>query len=84
MDSFDEPRQWADAIADYLAQHPLAADGLDGIARWWLDADRSALPRVQLALDRLEREQIVIRRTGLDGREHYGIGPLARRGQGAR
>jgi len=32
-------RAWLDAIVAYLATNPMAADSVDGIARWWLGQD---------------------------------------------
>jgi hypothetical protein len=41
-------------IMDYIAQHPLAADTCEGVARWWVGADVAAeLQVVQDALDHL-------------------------------
>jgi len=42
-------------ILDYLASHPLAADSVDGVARWWLGPARASVTveQVERALELL-------------------------------
>lgn len=77
----DDINSFAEAIAAYLVLYPEAGDTVDGIALWWLGADRANWPKVRLALQVMERDGRVSRFTGADGREHYRAGPaLPRRG----
>ena len=52
-------------LAGYLAEHPDAADSLEGILRWWLPRLRlqEATKRIEDALDELIKEGIVERHT---------------------
>jgi hypothetical protein len=63
-------------ISRYLAEHPEAADTVDGIQHWWLprlgiDATVNTL---HAALDRLVADGIVERRALPDGGTVYGRG----------
>lgn len=56
-----------DAILRYLSSHPDAADTSEGIAKWWMPAERGADPEAVLsALARLEAQGLVHRRTNAD------------------
>ena len=72
-------RSLADEIEDYLARHPHAADGVEGIMRWWLQHERRGKTeqRVRAALLLLEREGVVNRSVLLDGHAIYGRAPPA-------
>ena len=56
-------------IERYLAAHPLAADTVDGVRRWWLsEAVRDAsVAEVEQALEVLEQRGVVIRRVVFGG-----------------
>ncbi len=58
----------ADAILDHLHNHPLAADSVEGVARWWLmpPHDGASLEEVEQALEALVAEG-VLRRVPLGG-----------------
>ena len=71
MNKFYSHQKWAALITAYLAQHPQAGDTLEGIARWWLNADQADFPQIQLALNELERQRAMARYIAADGREHY-------------
>jgi hypothetical protein len=58
-------------IVAYLAAHPQALDTLQGIARWWVESDPSA---VEPALAQLERRGIV-RRRQLGAAVYYALDP---------
>lgn len=64
----------AGEIARYLAEHPAAADTLEGIRRWWLVRQRydEASEQVQRALDRLEASGRVTKQVLPDGTAIYG------------
>lgn len=51
----------AQEISDYLAEHPKAADSLEGVASWWLARQRyeSAEDVVQKALEHLVTKGVV-------------------------
>ncbi|MCU0968211.1 MAG: hypothetical protein MUF03_05185 [Rubrivivax sp.] len=53
----------AEAIRDYLARHPNAADTVEGIQRWWLLGALGEVPPalVEQALERLEGDGAVRR-----------------------
>lgn len=65
----------AQAILDYLLEHPDAQDTLAGIAEWWLPEEkkvtRSAI--VKEALDHLVAKALVLERKGKDLQIHYRI-----------
>lgn len=65
----------AQAILDYLIQHPDAQDTLAGIAEWWLPEERQTtrLAIVKDALDHLVAEALVLERKGKDLQTHYRI-----------
>ena len=69
----------ADEIFDYLTQNPRAADGIDGIAQWWLNSERrgGTLERVQAALDVLEQRGVVRRSVLTDGHVIYALAPAS-------
>ncbi len=54
--SDDKLELLGEEIVRYLAEHPAAADSVQGIQRWWVVRQRfdEATAQVQLALDRLE------------------------------
>jgi len=56
-------RAVAQALSDYLLQHPRAADTAAGIQRWWLLPSFGELPlaTVEAALAQLEEEGVVCR-----------------------
>lgn len=56
-------------ILEYLAEHPGAADSVDGIRTWWLlrRIARFSSSRVQQALDGLEQAELVRRIVLEDG-----------------
>jgi hypothetical protein len=56
-------------ILDYLAAHPQAADGLDGIVQWWIVHQRfvRGVEATAKALDRLVAEGRIERVIGPDG-----------------
>ena len=51
----------AQEIRNYLTGHPNAADGLEGIAKWWLSRQRyqENLAKVEKALDYLVTEGLI-------------------------
>lgn len=69
----DKLDQLAQEIARYLAQHPAAADSVEGVRRWWLLRQRldEAAEQVQRALDRLEATGQVKRQILPDGTAIY-------------
>jgi hypothetical protein len=56
-----EVQQIVVQIESYLANHPHAADTLEGISKWWLPGKRIEVSRpiVQLALDYLEAKSVI-------------------------
>ena len=72
----------AEAILEYLSNHPDAADSVDGIAKWWLAAlgERSTIAATQGALDYLYALCLIDRQLLPDGRAFY----RARRSPGGR
>ena len=67
--------QIAQAILDYLLEHPDAQDTLAGIAEWWLPAEKKVtrLAIVKEALDHLVAKALVLERKGKDLQTHYRI-----------
>ena len=59
----------AQALRDYLLQHPRAADTAAGIPRWWLlpSFGELSLATVEAALAQLEEEGVVCRVDGASG-----------------
>jgi hypothetical protein len=59
------------AIARYCAEHPNAADSVDGVRRWWLADPAIPLADLEEALDAMvEREMLDVRRLP-DGTKVY-------------
>lgn len=71
-------------IADYLARNPQAADGVEGIMRWWLREQRRGVNRekVRAALAMLEASGVVHRSVLRDGYEIYSRAPAQPRPPG--
>jgi hypothetical protein len=70
MSDFDDAvRRAADQVREYLANHPNAADTVDGIAAWWLPGVPVSV--AQTALDRLVREGFMKRNPVTGGRPQY-------------
>jgi hypothetical protein len=67
----------AEEIAQYVAQHPNAADALDGITKWWLPGRRQGKTRqrVQAALELLESKGVVVSSVHRDGHVIYAARP---------
>ncbi len=65
----------AQAILDYLLEHPDAQDTLAGIAEWWLPEEEKVrrLAIVKEALDHLVAEALILERRGKDLQTHYRI-----------
>ena len=66
-------RAVAEEIARYLQQHPEAADSVEGIRRWWIARQRfeESLAAMQKALDYLEQQGVVAKKTFGDQRVYY-------------
>jgi Fe2+ or Zn2+ uptake regulation protein len=62
-----------ESVLGYLAEHPGAADSVDGIRNWWLfqRMARASTERVQRALDDLEVAGCIERATLQDGSVLY-------------
>lgn len=60
-DENDEVVAIAREIERYLADHPHAADTLEGIQRWWLREQRHPASQLVRALERLEARGAVSR-----------------------
>ena len=77
IESMNEMRrsQIAQAILDYLFEHPGAQDTLAGIAEWWLPEEKKVirLAIVKEALDQLVAKALVLERKGKDLQIHYRI-----------
>ncbi len=71
----------AGEIADYLGRNPQAADGIEGIMRWWLQEEHRGAnrERVRAALALLETSGTVRRTTLKDGHEIYSRSPAGQR-----
>lgn len=67
----------ADAIAEHLELHPLAADTVEGVATWWLGpgAAGATLEEVELALGLLVARGRLRASPLSDGRVLYGPPP---------
>ena len=61
-------------ILDYLRRHPQAKDSVEGIARWWVNADPLDVRR---ALDKLVELNLVEKNTK-SAMELYSAGPESR------
>ena len=61
------------AIRRYVAEHPHAADSVDGVRSWWVPAAAGHVdPRtVERALEQLVSEGVITRRTLPDGTVIY-------------
>lgn len=60
-------------ILNYLAEHPNAADTVEGIVHWWL-LDRAIVEeeeRVGQALDLLVQKGLLVSVQAADARRHY-------------
>lgn len=70
----------AQAIVDYLQQHSLAADSVEGVARWWLGAAHAGVTNTQVerALDLLVARDIARRVRLTDGTYLYSLAPPTR------
>ncbi len=64
----------ADEISRYLAEHPDAADSVEGIRLWWLARQRyeDTAIKVQKALDRLIDRGAAVKTVLPDGTTVYG------------
>jgi predicted transcriptional regulator len=62
-------------ILSYLVKHPDALDTLEGVAEWWVFAEkiRRRTLQVEQALAELVSKGLVIERKGRDGRSHYRV-----------
>jgi predicted transcriptional regulator len=62
-------------ILSYLVNHPDALDTLEGVAEWWVFAEkiRRGTLQVEQALAELVSKGLVIERKGRDGRSHYRV-----------
>jgi Fe2+ or Zn2+ uptake regulation protein len=65
----------ADAIADYLHRHAMAADSAEGVARWWLGPAHAgvAIEVVERALETLVARGIARRVDLTDGSFLYSL-----------
>jgi hypothetical protein len=65
----------AEAILDYLWNHPNAQDTQAGIADWWLPEQRIKTRRAQVkeALNELVSHSLVVERKGADSQVRYRI-----------
>lgn len=63
----------AEEISDYLADHPKAADSLEGVASWWLTRQRyeRAEDIVQRALEQLVTQGVVKKVSHQGGKTVY-------------
>ncbi|HSB09204.1 MAG TPA: hypothetical protein VLM38_06805 [Blastocatellia bacterium] len=62
-------------ILSYLVKHPDALDTLEGVAEWWVFAQKidSRTLQVEQALGDLVSKGLVLERKGRDGRSHYRV-----------
>lgn len=69
------------AVLAYLGRHPLAADTLDGITRWWLPQQRyvTAQSRVEAVLSRLVSQGVLQMRPLSTGIALYALEEQRRR-----
>lgn len=63
------------ATMDYLQSHPLAADSVDGVARWWLGPPYASVTAAQVerALERLVARHTMRRLDLMDGTILYSL-----------
>jgi hypothetical protein len=63
----------ADQIEHYLEEHPHAADTLEGIAEWWLQAKRQnvTMKATLLALNSLVTRGVLVKITDSNGKWIY-------------
>jgi len=63
-------------ICSYLRKHPVAEDTLEGIAEWWLEAEKieTSVDEVADALESLVQEGIVSVRKTQSGINLYKVG----------
>lgn len=71
MDASDPRYAAVQALMAYWRAHPQASDTLEGICRWWLNADTSLAPRVEPALRWLVDHGVVQARQASDRRVRY-------------
>jgi Fe2+ or Zn2+ uptake regulation protein len=71
----DKRSETAQAILEYLHEHPDAQDTLAGIAEWWLPEEKTKarLAIVKAALHQLAAEGLVLERRSKDSQTHYRI-----------
>jgi hypothetical protein len=82
MDTQEEVvRQLAQAIAHYLMRNPQAADGIAGIANWWVpqEVGGGSVESVQAAVDRLCAQGLMAAAPLPDGQRIYGLASQPRR-----
>jgi len=71
MDASDPRYPAVQALMAYWRAHPQASDTLEGICRWWLNADTSLAPRVEPALSWLVDCGVVQANQASDRRVRY-------------
>lgn len=71
MDASDPRYPAVQALMAYWRAHPQASDTLEGICRWWLNADTFLAPWVESALLWLAERGVVVTRQASDGRVRY-------------
>jgi hypothetical protein len=59
------------ALARYCADHPNAADSVEGVRRWWLADPAIPLAEVEAALDAMVRHGLLDVRRLADGTQVY-------------
>lgn len=69
----EENKVLAEQIVRYLESHPEAADGLEGIAMWWIPRQqhKESVEKVKKVLDYLINEGIVSKKISQDGNFVY-------------
>jgi hypothetical protein len=67
-------KQVAEAIMEYLSEHPHAMDSVEGVAAWWLSRDRQPanLAITRRALERLVSSGLLLK-VGEGERARYGM-----------
>lgn len=68
------------AILEHLRTHPLAADSVDGVARWWLGPAQAqvTVQQVERALELLVARHLMRRLRLMDGTYLYSQAPPTR------